>query len=394
MTAATRTLRFGVAGLGVAGAGILQAMTRHPQVKLVAAADLRPEPRERFVAEHGGAGHESIEALCADPGVDAVYIATPTPMHPDHAVMALEAGKHVIMEKPMALTLEAADRIIAAARRSNGRLLVGHSHSYDPPIAHIRAIVLSGQLGRLRMINNWYFNDWIYRPRLRGELDSSLGGGVTFRQGSHQFDIIRYIAGGLVRSVRGATGAWDPARSAEGAHTVFLDFDNGVVATAVYSGYDHFHSTELAKISEGGTEWDPEEPHARARRSLPATGTEEGQKRAGGYGGTRSRRQNDAEPHQSFYGLTVVTCEHGDIRQSPDGLILYGDTEKTEVPLPRGVTGRDLMLSELCAAVFDGKPIKHGGEWGKANLEVCLAVIESARTRQEVFLKHQVATVD
>lgn len=385
-------LRFGVAGLGVAGAGILQSMARHPQVKIVAAADLRPEPRARFVSEYGATGHVTIEDLCADPQVDAVYLATPTPMHPEHTELALAAGKHVICEKPMALTLEAADRIIAAADRASGHLLVGHSHSYDPPIVKIRELVTSGRLGNLRMLHNWYYNDWIYRPRLRDELDSSLGGGVTFRQGSHQFDIIRYIAGGMVRSVRAMTAAWDPARPAEGAHTVYLEFENGVAATAVYSGYDHFHSTELTHITEGGTEWPADAPHARARKALPTGGSEETLKRDGGYGGARSRRSSDEEPHQSFYGLTIVTCEHGDIRQSPDGLLVYGDSDREEVPLPKGVTGRDLMLSELCDAVFAGKPVRHGARWGKANLEVCLAAIESSRDRTEVFLKHQVPT--
>ena len=394
MTTTTKTLNFGVAGLGVAGAGILPALARHPQVRIAAAADHRPEPRDRFVSEHGGIAYQDIEQLCADKSIDCVYLATPTPMHPEHAIMALESGKHVVVEKPMALNLEAADRIIDAADRTGRVLLVGHSHSYDPPIAKAREIVASGRLGAVRMINNWYFNDWIYRPRLRDELDSSLGGGVTFRQGSHQFDIIRYIAGGRVRSVRAVTGAWDSDRPTEGMHVAFLEFENGVGATAVYSGYDHFHSIELTGISEGGTEWNPAEPHAKARKAIRGIGSEETMKRAGGYGGSRNRRNSDEEPHQSFYGLTVITCEHGDIRQSPDGLIIYGDDEREEIALPRGVTGRDLMISELCDAVLAGKPARHDGRWGKANLEVCLATLESGRTHQEVYLKHQVATPD
>src|SRR5438105_864069 len=109
----------------------------------------------------------------------------------------------------------------------------------------MRELVRGGELGPLQMMHTWYYNDWLYRPRLPEELDTALGGGVTFRQGAHQFDILRLLGGGLVRSVRAATGVWDPSRPTEGSHTAFLDFENGVVATAVYNGYDHFHTSEL-----------------------------------------------------------------------------------------------------------------------------------------------------
>ena len=121
-------------------------------------------------------------------------------------------------------------------------MIVGQSQSYEPPIQAIRGIVQSGQLGRLGMINGWYFNDWLYRPRLPAEMDTRQGGGVVFRQGAHHFDVARLIGGGLVRSVRASVGVWDPARPTEGAYTAFLEFDDGAAAALSYSGYDHFSS--------------------------------------------------------------------------------------------------------------------------------------------------------
>lgn len=128
------------------------------------------------------------------------------------------------MEKPIATTLEDADTLIKAAYKNGIQLIVGHSQSFEPPIQAIREIIQSGKIGQLKMVNNWYFNDWIYRPRTAEELDTDLGGGVTYRQGSHQFDIIRYIGGGLLRSVRSMAGRWDKNRPTEGAHAAYLEF--------------------------------------------------------------------------------------------------------------------------------------------------------------------------
>ena len=101
-----------------------------------------------------------------------------------------------------------------------------------------------------------------------------------------------------------------------------------------------------------------------------------------------------APEYPAYFGLLIVSCEAGDIRQSPQGLEVYGHTERWSVPLQPGVTGRDLMIHELYDAVVHGKPPLHDGRWARATLEVSLAVLESARTRREVPLAYQVPTND
>ena len=103
----------------------------------------------------------------------------------------------------------------------------------------------SGALGRARMIHTWNFTDWMSRPRRAAELDVGQGGGVTYRQGAHQVDILRLIGGGLVKSVRATTFDWDESRRSIGAHTIYLNFADGTAATAVYNGYGHFAGAEL-----------------------------------------------------------------------------------------------------------------------------------------------------
>jgi phthalate 4,5-cis-dihydrodiol dehydrogenase len=265
-------------------------------------------------------------------------------------------------------------------------LQVGHSHSYDLPIVRMREIVASGALGRVRMIHTWNFTDWMARPRRSAELDVAQGGGVTYRQGAHQIDILRLIGGGLAHSVRATTFDWDESRRSIGAHTIFLNFAGGVATTAIYNGYGHFSGAELV----GGVgEWgEPSRPRAAPQ---PSAALRPEQELA-----AKRNRARSAIPahalHQPHFGLTVVSCERGDIRQSPDGLLVYSGKGREEIALPKDRSPRDLVIAEFADAVA-GKPTTHTGRWGLANLEVCAAAIESSRTGKEIELKHQVAVV-
>jgi len=110
------------------------------------------------------------------------------------------------------------------------------------------------------------------------------------------------------------------------------------------------------------------------------------------YGGTQDRSpQPGSRPeHQQFFGLLLVSLQRGDLRQSPDGLYLYGGEGKQEIPVPLEPTGAHRMIDELYAAVAGNKPASHDGRWGMATVEVCAAILESARERREIILSHQV----
>ena len=113
-----RRLRIGVAGLGRAFTLMLPTFVADPRVHLVAACDPRREARERFVSDFGARACESVEALCAERDVDAVYVATPHGLHAEHACLAASHGKHVLVEKPLAVTLVEATHIVEAGRAS------------------------------------------------------------------------------------------------------------------------------------------------------------------------------------------------------------------------------------------------------------------------------------
>src|SRR5260221_8466355 len=208
----TEKIRIGIAGMGAAARAFLPPIRDHAEFELVAFADPVAEIRDSVAAETGAAGFADLPSMLAKAKLDAVYIATPTDLHAEHASLVFAAGKHVLTEKPMAIRLDEARQMVAAAERAGVVLVVGHAHGFDRPIQAMREIITSGRLGRVRMIHTWNFTDWMYRPRRPDELEIALGGGVTFRQGSHQFDIIRLLGGGMVRSVRANTFDWDPGR--------------------------------------------------------------------------------------------------------------------------------------------------------------------------------------
>src|SRR5580658_261573 len=138
-------LGLAIAGLGMAGAVMVRAAAAHPGVKVVAAADLHDAPRNAFARDFNARAYADITELCADLAVDVVYVATPHQFHAAHAAIAAGAGKHIILEKPMALTLADCDAIIAAVERADVYLIVGHTHAFDPAVREMRRIVASGE---------------------------------------------------------------------------------------------------------------------------------------------------------------------------------------------------------------------------------------------------------
>ena len=383
-----------MAGLGVASTQIMPPIAALPYIKITAAADTRTDALAKFRETYGGETFTSVEAMCESADVDAIYVATPNPLHAKHVIAAAERGKHVIVEKPMATSIAECDAMNKAAEKSGVKLLCGHTHSFDPPIHKIREIVKSGELGKLCMIHTWNYNEFMYRPRMRHELAMSRG--VVLNQGPHHVDIVRLIGGGMVRSVRAMTGVWDKAREWEGSYTCYLEFEDGTPATLVYSGYGFFDTAELFSwVGEGGQHRAPE-TNLDVRKKLREVRTpeeEEQLKEGMRFGGKREGEYShvwSGARKQPFFGFTMVSCEKGDIRQTPDGLFIYGETEQREVSLPAGARGREAEVEELYNAVVHKRRVFHDGRWGAATLEVCLAMLESAEKRKEIFLSHQV----
>lgn len=396
-------LNLGIIGLGMGAGRVIPEIANLPFIRLAAAADIRRHALSQFREEYGGETYESIEEMCQSPNVDAVYVATPHEYHAEHSIIALKNKKHVIVEKPMAISIDECEAMNKAAEENNVKLLCGHTHSFDPPVRKMAEVVRSGELGPALMINSSYYKNFMYRPF--SDHDVAVSRGIVLNQGPHQVDVVRLIGGGMVRSVRAVAGVGDPTRPPEGHYTCFLEFENGVAASLVFSGYAYLDTAELVwGIGEGGQPTD-QASFVEAHKFFQEIGTGEERKRkmealleSWRYGGehvgewfeTGGPERRSAERHQPFFGLTIVTCARGDVRQSPDGLYVYTADGRSEVAIPPGSHGREAEMRELYEGVVNSRPVFHDGRWGEATLEVCLAMLESTAKHQEIQMSHQV----
>ncbi|HTE92133.1 MAG TPA: Gfo/Idh/MocA family oxidoreductase [Bradyrhizobium sp.] len=380
-------LRIGVAGLGRAFTVMLPGFA-DPRVSLVAAADFRDQARQRFAADFSATTYQTVEELCADPAVEILYVATPHQLHACHAILAAQHKKHVLVEKPMALTLDDCAAMIDAAKRANVYLIVGHSHAFDAPILRTRELIVSGAYGAVRMIHALNYTDFLYRPRRPEELDTAQGGGAVFNQAAHQVDIVRLLAGAPVKSVRAMTGAWDPARPTEGAYAALLAFRSGAFASLTYGGYGHFDSDEFSGwIGEMGQ---VKKPYSRTPQHFKDAQEEIAFKAARNYGGAAYQPPARPLAHQHF-GTIIVSCERADLRPVPDGVMIYQDGAARLDQLSPPAVPRAEVIDELYAAVVNNKPPLHDGASAMATLEVCLAILQSSREARDIVLPRQAA---
>ena len=400
MWAPSRLMRVGIAGLGVASTMVMPGIEQMPHAQIVAGADLRQSALDAFQRKYGGHVYRSIEELCADSDVDVVWVNTPNQFHCRHVELAADHGKHVVCTKPMALSVDECERMVAACERNHVKLVCGHTYSLSPDVQSMWQVARSGELGRLISVNCWMSTDWLLKPRLPEELDESLGGGVVYRHAPHLIDTVRLLGGGQVRSVRAMVGRWMPERVSPGNFSAYLEFEDGTPATIVYNGYGYFDTSELTWGI--GNRWYSEAERVHIREALRkgeldvekgkegmrfgASASDETSKSSG----LRAETPVGTRANAGWFGIIVASFERGDVRQSPNGLYVYGDEGRREIPVHEDRGGRP-ELQELWGALVENKPISHDGRWGTATLEVATAIMQSGRERREIMLSHQVA---
>ncbi len=397
--APARTLGFGIAGLGVASTLLLPGVEKFAQAKILAAADPRDSARDAFEKKYPGSrAYRSVEDLCADPAVDVIWIATPNQFHCDHTIMAAEAGKHIICTKPMAISVEECERMCDAAERNGVKLVCGQTYSMSPDVQALWTVAKSGELGRLISVNTWLYTDWLLKPRAPEELDESLGGGVVYRHAPHLIDTVRLLGGGLVRSVRASVGRWMKERPCPGNFSAYLEFEDGTPATIAYNGYGYFDTSELTWGIGNRMYSDDERLRVRAalRRGEISDSAKEGMRFGAGSSdatstgaGHSAKAAAGTRAHIGWVGITGAGVERGDIRQSPNGIYVYSDEGRREVPVHGGRGTGMLEMKEMYEAVVEGKAIGHDGRWATATTEVCKAILESGREHREVKLTRQ-----
>jgi phthalate 4,5-cis-dihydrodiol dehydrogenase len=390
-------LRLGIAGVGIAATQVLPHIGKiADKVVLTAVADRRPEACAAMAEKYPGIKtFDAVETMCRSNEVDVVWVSTPNEYHAEHAILAAQAGKHVVCEKPMAVTLEECNAIIEATTANKVRYVQGHSKIYYEPLRRMREVIKSGRLGRVTQINSWNYNDWLIRPMTANEVKTDMGTGPVFRQGPHQIDIVRYLAGTKATSLRAAAGRWEPAYpETETDYSAFLLFEETIPVTLSFNAHGYFEVAELTwGIGEGGRRMlnaDSARPRERRTKTMSADEKFEFQRRGDPMG--REPFNGDdrgVAPKQPFFGITIVSCERGALRQSPDGIYVYDKDGRREIPCAGGFHRGAAELLELHAALEQDRQPFLDAAWGRATLEVCIAILDSARQRKEVQLKYQ-----
>lgn len=199
-------LRIGVIGVG--GRGELARLAHLPGEgsRLVAGADVNPAALEQFKQFAGADAFVTSDyrELLARKDIDAVFVTSPDFLHEEQAVAALRAGKALYLEKPMAITIEGCDRILAAAFETGSKLFVGHNMRYFPVILKMKEIIDSGAIGEVQAAwcrhfisygGDAYFKDWHSERR--------LSTGLLLQKGAHDIDVLHWLAGGFSKRVVG-----------------------------------------------------------------------------------------------------------------------------------------------------------------------------------------------
>src|SRR5215207_2963029 len=229
-------LRFGILGCGVIGPHHAKAIAGVQSAELNAVADVVSEQAEKLADEHGCAHYASLEEMLSGVDLDAVCVCTPSGMHADGAITALEAGKHVVIEKPVDVTLEAADRLIEVQRATGRRVTVVSQHRFDAATRAVHAALARGEFGRLTSgsadVRWWRSQSYYDSGGWRGtwELD---GGGVLINQAIHSIDLLQWLMGPAME-VNAYTGLLAHERiEVEDTAVAILRFDGGALGTIV-----------------------------------------------------------------------------------------------------------------------------------------------------------------
>lgn len=227
------TVRIGIIGCGaIARRTHLPALKRHGEVDVIAFASRTDESAQAACNEWGGGSTFTDWRKVLDhPGLDAVDVCSPNAMHRDQAVAAAKAGKHVLVEKPIACTVEEADEMIAAAETSGVVLHVAHNLRYLAPVLAARDLVSSGELGNLTGIRAAFGHagprDW--SPDATWFFDKKRsGGGALIDMGIHIIDVVRFVTGLEATKVSAMTVGDE---SVEDTAQVLVRYDNGSVGS-------------------------------------------------------------------------------------------------------------------------------------------------------------------
>jgi predicted dehydrogenase len=352
-----RTFGFGIAGCGVIAPFHARAIADLPNAKLVAVVDPTPESARKLAKEFGAEHHTDVSELLARPDVDVVCVCVPSGLHAAIGMRVAAAGKHVVVEKPIEVTLEAADRLIGACKSNGVELAVISQHRWDPGVRELKELADSGRLGRLVLgdtIVKWYRTQQYYDSGDWRGTRALDGGGALMNQGVHYLDLLQWVMGPVEHVFARCRTSAHERIEVEDIAVAVLGFAGGAVGvlectTAVYPGL----SERLEVSGTGGT-------------AIVEAGE------------LIVRQLKDEKGETTPYGGKLASA--GD-----------GPGAGASRPADISYRGHREQLADMIQAIENGRRPLIDGPEARKPLEIILAVYESARTGRDVTLPLQVA---
>ena len=341
-------------GIGIVGAGVIaathaEAIAAIPGARLVAVADAVPERAVEFAGANGCAAEPSLAALLARDDIDVVSVCVPSGLHAEVGIAVAEAGKHLVVEKPIDVSLAAADRLIAAGDAAGVAMTVISQHRFDPGLVELRRLIDDGVLGRLVLgeaSTKWYRSQGYYESGpWRGTW--ALDGGSLMNQGIHYVDLLRWSMGPIVE-VSAVYATENHQIEVEDTALAVVRFTSGAVgtiasSTAVFPGF----AQRLEVSGTGGT-----------------VVVEDGEI-------VRCALTSDT-PDPGLRGSLLARPSSGEGAAANAAAL--------------GVSSHAAQIADLLAAVEQGRDPSVTGRDGRDTLEVILAVYQSGREGRPVVL--------
>jgi predicted dehydrogenase len=334
-------LRLGVIGYGDSGNDFIKAARYAEHWEAVAVGGRNMDKAAACAGKYGILALPVAE-MVKRPDVDVIAISTPPGDHQAEALQVIENGKHVIVEKPMALTLEACDAIIERARAKGVQVMVSQSLQFFPGVVKAKELIDSGAIGQVLMVQEqWYYN-YFSSKRVGWQIDPKLsGGGVVLNPVVHLTDRIRYLAGADVTTVDANIGYYNRENpEIEGNIQVFYRMKNGASGSILLHGYGA-HSSGPLVCTVLGTEG------------------------------------------IIYIRSWAVECE---LVKNDQPQIFPGETHMKKYNDPVNVSYLGHMV-EWERSIRAGQPVRSPGENGRANVAVSLAIFESARIQKAVEME-------
>jgi UDP-N-acetyl-2-amino-2-deoxyglucuronate dehydrogenase len=341
-----KNINFAIIGCGVISEWHAKAIEEIEGATLIGVTDVYEPSRIRFAESHNVKAFDSVESLLSDPSIDVVNICTPSGLHAPLAVAAANAGKSIVVEKPMAITAEQIQDILNACDKNNVKLAVISQLRFSDAVCSLKKAVDEGLLGKLVLgdLDMKYYRSQEYydKSAWRGTWKME-GGGALMNQGIHGIDLLQYIMG-PVKSVSAITRTLTRKIEVEDTAVAVLEFQNGALG----------HITGTTSVYPGSP------------RTLEICGDR----------GTISLTE-DSISSWNIEGQDVL----------PDGVSLGGKSGDTSSdPSNFSIAGHIRQISDMADAVRNNRAPMVDQYEGKRPVEIILAIYESSKTGKTIQL--------